>query len=141
MRVLGIVVLTLLISFLLFVASVYITFKYILTPERIKNYLESYIEQKIDEKVEEYKVKIKDKVFSFNYDNNQANVSNVKPEDISKKIKEFVNIKDMKLFNNLNDIHYLSSQLFSNINMKMELLKYRINEYLSNKGIKEEKNV
>jgi hypothetical protein len=65
----------------------------------------------------------------------------VKPEDISKKIKEFVNIKDMKLFNNLNDIHYLSSQLFSNINMKMELLKYRINEYLSNKGIKEEKNV
>ena len=122
-------------------ASVYITFKYILTPERIKNYLESYIEQKIDEKVEEYKIKIKDKMFVFNYDDNQITVNNVKPETLSKKLKEFVNVKDIKLFDNLKDVHYFSAQLFSDINMKMDLLKYRISEYLSNKNIKEGKNV
>ena len=62
MRVLKIVILTLLISFLLFVASVYITFKYILTPERIKNYVRSYIERTIDEQFEKYKKEMLDKI-------------------------------------------------------------------------------
>lgn len=138
MRVIGIVILTLVISFLLFIASVYVTFKYILTPERIKNYLESYVEQKIDEQIEEYKIKIKDKIYSLTPDDNHMDLSNLNKEAVSKKIKEYINIKDMKFFNNINDLNYISSQMFNNINIKMELLKYRINEYLSNKVIKEE---
>lgn len=138
MRVIGIVILTLVISFLLFIASVYVTFKYILTPERIKNYLESYVEQKIDEQIEEYKIKIKDKIYSLTPDDNHMDLSSLNKEAVSKKIKEYINIKDMKFFNNINDLNYISSQMFNNINIKMELLKYRINEYLSNKVIKEE---
>ena len=138
MRVIGIVILILVISFLLFIASVYVTFKYILTPERIKNYLESYVEQKIDEQIEEYKIKIKDKIYSLTPDDNHMDLSNLNKEAVSKKIKEYINIKDMKFFNNINDLNYISSQMFNNINIKMELLKYRINEYLSNKVIKEE---
>ena len=141
MRVLGIVILTLIISFLLFIASVYITFKYILTPERIKNYLESYIEQKIDEQIEEYKIKIKDKIYSLTPDDNQADLSNLNKEAVSKKIKEFVNIKDMKIFDNINDLNYVSSQIFNNIKIKTEILKYKMTEIFSNKNIKEGKNV
>ena len=67
MKVLKIIILTLLITFLLFVASVYITFKYILTPERIKSYVRTYIETTISEQFEKYKKELLDKLFSSGF--------------------------------------------------------------------------
>ena len=68
-------------------------------------------------------------------------MSNLNKEAVSKKIKEFVNIKDMKIFDNINDLNYVSSQIFNNIKIKTEILKYKMTEIFSNKNIKEGKNV
>ena len=50
-----------------------------------------------------------------------------------KKLMDISQLKDIKFFDNLSDLNLFSSKLSSDINMRMDLLKYRINEYLSNK--------
>ena len=85
MKVIKIVILTLLITFLLFAASVYITFKYILTPERIKNYVRTYVERTIDEQFEKYKKELLDKIsfsgFSSDKEQETENKDDKKPDE------------------------------------------------------------
>lgn len=88
MKVLKIVILTLLISFLLFVASVYITFKYILTPERIKNYVRSYIEKTVSEQFEKQKKEILDKISLSNLIGRSYIDNGFKTNDFDKEIED-----------------------------------------------------
>lgn len=147
MRVLKIVILTLLISFLLFAASVYITFKYILTPERIKNYVKSYIETTVNEQFEKYKTEMLDKISLSNF----MDTTKVESEKVDENIESFnvlENVSDvnvlaskftnMDMFRNLSDVNVLASKLFNSANIKMDILKYKISEYFSNKDKKEE---
>ena len=139
MKTLKIVLLTTLISFFIFVLSVFIVFKFFITPERINKYLETAIEKNIKSSLAKSEANMLDELYtpsksaSYKYYGNEL-------DDLKtlERLTNITNLKDMKIFDNLNDVSYLSSQLFNNINMKMELLKYRINEYISNKNTKEE---
>lgn len=147
MKVIKIVILTLLISFLLFIASVYIIFKYILTPERIKNYARSYIERTIDEQIEKYKTEMLDKISFSSFTGDK----NPKQEKLKKNIENFnitenfpdVNLLSSKFTNidilgKIDDVNMLASKMFNSANMKMESLKYKITEYFENKDAQEE---
>ena len=123
MRVIGIVVLTLLISFLLFIASVYITFKYILTPERIKNYVKSYIERTVSEQFEKQKKEILDKISLSNligrsYVGNESRISDLDKEIEDIEILESVDgnvlntkITDTGFLNQFEDVNMLASKV------------------------------
>ena len=130
MKTLKVILLTLLISFLLFVLSVFVIFKFVITPERINNYLENYINKKVKEQITNYDFADLGESYASNA------VMNNEFDNI-RKLEKFIN-KDLKFFDSLSDFNFVSSQLSGNINMRMDLLKYRINEYLSNKKIKEE---
>ena len=143
MKVLKIVILTLLISFLLFIAAGYITFKYILTPEKIKNYVHSYIERTMNEQFDKYKTEMMNKIsvsrfVRINNVNNINEKDNVDEDIEDFKILEEFSDTNMDMPNTLDDINNFSSKLFVNTHMKMENLKYRIKKYFSNKNIKEE---
>ena len=141
MKILKIIILTLVISFLISALTIFLAFKFVLTPERINNYLESYIEKNIKSKLNTSDIDVIDELYtnsnskSANYKYKGNEFDDIK---ILEKLMDIKQLKDTKLFDNLNDLNYLSSQLSDNINMRMELLKYRINEYISNKKIKEE---
>jgi len=147
MKVLKIVVLTLLISFLLFAGSIYITFKYILTPERIKNYVESYVERTVKEQLEKGKTELLDKIYLSRF------MGKREPEykKIDEKIESFtvlesfpdVNLAaskftNMDILGKIDDVNLLASKLFNNANVKMEALQNKITEYFRNKNIQEE---
>ncbi len=147
MRVLRIVLLTLLISFLLFAASIYITFKYILTPERIKSYVKSYVETTVNEEFEKYKTEMLNKILLSNF----MDTTKVESEKVDENIESFSvleNVSDvnmlatkftnMDMFRNLSDVNVLASKMFNSANIKMDILKYKISEYFSNKNKKEE---
>lgn len=135
MKVLKIIILTLIISFFISALSIFLVFKFILTPERINRYLESYIEKNIKDKLSSFEIDAIGELYTSNYKYAGNEIDDLKMLEKFVDINQF---KDTKIFNNLNDLNYLSSQLFNNFNMKMELLKYRFNEYISNKNIKEE---
>ncbi len=132
MKVLKFIILALIISFLISALSIFLIFKFVLTPERINNYLESYIGNKVKEQLvnSEY-----DNLADLNTSNSLGYTGN--EFDNIRRIEKIIN-KDLKFFDSLRDFNFFSSQLSSNINMRMDLLKYRINEYLSNMKIKEE---
>ena len=130
MKTLKVILLTLLISFLLFILSVFVIFKFVITPERINNYLENYINKKVKEQITNYD-------FADLGESYASNVVMNNEFDNIRRIEKIIN-KDLKFFDSLRDFNFFSSQLSSNINMRMDLLKYRINEYLSNMKIKEE---
>lgn len=145
MRVLKIVILTLLISFLLFVASVYITFKYILTPERIKNYVRSYIERTIDEQFEKYKKEMLDKIsFSGFMGSKEETEEEKKVDENIESVEILENFGDvnllavkftqMDMLQGINDVNLLASKMFGDVNTKMESLKYKIAEFFKNKN-------
>ncbi len=144
MKVLKIVILTLLISFLLFVASVYITFKYILTPERIKNYARTYVERTIDEQFEKYKKELLDKI-SFSGLTGDKEQKIAEEQKLNENIESFdvlesfsdVNLMatkftNMDVFKGINDVNLLSHKVFGDVNFKIEKLKNKITEYFSN---------
>lgn len=149
MKVIKIVILTLLITFLLFAASVYITFKYILTPERIKNYVRTYIETTISEQFEKYKKELMDKLFMSGFSSDKEKEQKVETKD-TKKLDE--NVESVEVLESvgdinslaarytnidvtqgINDINVLTSEVFSDVNTKMEKLKYKITEFFGNK--------
>ncbi len=148
MKVFRIVILTLLICFLLFVASVYITFKYILTPERIKNYVRTYIETTISEQFEKYKKEMLDKMFSPNFiggkdseleekklDENIESVDVLESfSDVNLMATKFVNLD---MVQGINDVNLLSHKVFGDVSLKVEKLKNKITEYFSNNSTQE----
>ena len=147
MRIIKIVILTLLISFLLFVASVYITFKYILTPERIKNYVSSYIEKTIDAQFEKYKKKMLEKLSFSGFTNNKDSKNEedknsdekIESIDILEKFKDAdLSATKTEILQGINDVNVLTAKVFSDVNVKMAKLKYKITEYFENKDTKEE---
>ena len=89
MKVIKIVILTLLITCLLFAASVYISLIYILTPERIKNYVRTYIETTISEQFEKYKKELMDKLFMSGFSSDKEKEQKVETKD-TKKLDENV---------------------------------------------------
>lgn len=144
MKTLKIILLTTLISFLIFIFSVFVIFKFFITPERINRYLETSIEKSIKNKLVESEFNKSENNLlnelyttskSANYKYSGNELDDIK---ILEKLVDLKQLKNMKIFDNLNDINYISSQLSSNVNMKMDLLKYKINEYFSKKNIKEE---
>ena len=156
MKVLRIVILTLLITFLLFVATVYITFKYILTPERIKNYVRTYIETTISEQFEKYKKELMDKIFisGFKSDKEKEQEQEQKTEE-EQKLDENVesvdvleNFEDVNslaakfakvdVLQGINDVNALTHKVFGDVNTKMENLKNKVTEYFGNNKTKEE---
>ena len=154
MKVFRIVVLTLLICFLLFVASVYITFKYILTPERIKNYVRTYIETTISEQFEKYKKELFDKIFNsgFTLDKKQETETkednkldeNIESVEVLENFDEAnslaVKYTKMDVLEGVNDINKLTAEVFSDVSTKMEKLKYKIKDFFGqeNKELQEE---
>ena len=152
MKVLKIIILTLLITFLLFVASVYITFKYILTPERIKSYVRTYIETTISEQFEKYKKELLDKLCSSGFIISKEQKSevnkdkklddNIESVDVLEKSEddnlEGAKITKTEILQGINDVNVLTAKVFSDVNTKMEKLKYKVTEYFENKGTKEE---
>ena len=154
MKVIKIVILTLLITFLLFAASVYITFKYILTPERIKNYVRTYIETTISEQFEKYKKELMDKLFMSGFSSDKEKEQKVETKD-TKKLDDNIESVDVlekseddnlegakitktEILQGINDVNVLTAKVFSDVNTKMEKLKYKVTEYFENKGTKEE---
>ena len=154
MKVFRIVILTLLICFLLFVASVYITFKYILTPERIKNYVRTYIETTISEQFEKYKKELFDKIFvsGFSVEKKQETETkeenkpdeNIESVEVLEKFDEAnslaVKYTKMDVLEGVNDINQLTAEVFSDVSTKMEKLKYKIKDFFGqeNKELQEE---
>ena len=152
MKVIKIVILTLLITFLLFAASVYITFKYILTPERIKSYVRTYIETTISEQFEKYKKELLDKLFSSGFIISKEQKSevnkdkklddNIESVDVLEKSEddnlEGAKITKTEILQGINDVNVLTAKVFSDVNTRMEKLKYKVTEYFENKGTKEE---
>ena len=145
MKVLKIVILTLLISFLLFIASVYITFKYILTPERIKNYVRSYIEKTVSEQFEKQKKEILDKISLSNLIGHSYIDNGFKTNDFDNEIENIEILEEMngkmlssktantEFLDQFSDVNMLASKMFNSANIKMESLKHKITEYFSNK--------
>ncbi|MBO7610777.1 MAG: hypothetical protein J6T23_01040 [Elusimicrobia bacterium] len=154
MKVLRIVILTLLITFLLFIATVYITFKYILTPERIKNYVRTYIETTISEQFEKYKKELMDKIFSSGFTFNKEQEQEQNPEE-KKKVDDNVESVDVlenfedanslatrfanvDVLQGINDVNSLTHKVFGDVNEKMENLKNKVTEYFGSNKTKEE---
>ncbi|WP_372519452.1 hypothetical protein [Candidatus Ruminimicrobiellum ovillum] len=152
MKVIKIVILTLLITFLLFAASVYITFKYILTPERIKNYVRTYVERTIDEQFEKYKKELLDKIsfsgFSSDKEQKTENKDDKKPDENIESVEVLESVGDINylatkfanidMVQGINDVNLLSHKVFGDVNLKIEKLKNKVTEYFSNNNKKEE---
>lgn len=154
MKVFRIVILTLLICFLLFVASVYITFKYIITPERIKNYVRTYIETTISEQFEKYKKELFDKIFASGFTLEKKQEPETKEENKPDENIESVEVlgkfdeanslavkyTKMDVLEGVNDINQLTAEVFSDVSTKMEKLKYKIKDFFGqeNKELQEE---
>ncbi|MBR3628511.1 MAG: hypothetical protein IKN42_06685 [Elusimicrobia bacterium] len=147
MKILKIILLTSFISLLIFILSVFVVFKFIITPERIDKYLENYIEKSFRHNMTKAELLVKpendllDELYTTSNSKMKRYKHTDKDLDNLKVLESFMDIKQLKtskIFDNLSDLNFFSSQLSSDINMRMDLLKYRINEYLSNKKIKEE---
>lgn len=154
MKVFRIVILTLLITFLLFAATVYITFKYILTPERIKNYVRTYIETTISEQFEKYKKEFMDKLFVSGFtsakekEQEQKTEEGKKLDDKVESVEVLENFEDVNslatkfanvdVLQGINDVNTLTHKVFGDVNSKMENLKNKITEYFGNNKTKEE---
>jgi hypothetical protein len=152
MKVIKIVILTLLITFLLFAASVYITFKYILTPERIKNYVRTYVERTIDEQFEKYKKELLDKIsfsgFSSDKEQETENKDDKKPDENIESVEVLESVGDINylatkfanidMVQGINDVNLLSHKVFGDVNLKIEKLKNKVAEYFSNNNKEEE---
>lgn len=147
MKILKIILLTSFISLLIFILSVFVVFKFIITPERIDKYLENYIEKSFRHNMTKAELLVKpendllDELYTTSNSKMKRYKHTDKELDNLKVLESFMDIKQLKnakIFDNLSDLNFFSSQLSSDINMRMDLLKYRINEYISNKNIKEE---
>jgi len=152
MKVIKIVILTLLITFLLFAASVYITFKYILTPERIKNYVRTYVERTIDEQFEKYKKELLDKIsfsgFSSDKEQETENKDDKKLDENIESVEVLESVGDINylatkfanidMVQGINDVNLLSHKVFGDVNLKIEKLKNKVAEYFSNNNKEEE---
>ena len=152
MKVIKIVILTLLITFLLFAASVYITFKYILTPERIKNYVRAYVERTIDEQFEKYKKELLDKIsfsgFSSDKEQETENKDDKKLDENIESVEVLESVGDINylatkfanidMVQGINDVNLLSHKVFGDVNLKIEKLKNKVAEYFSNNNKEEE---
>ncbi len=152
MKVIKIVILTLLITFLLFAASVYITFKYILTPERIKNYVRTYVERTIDEQFEKYKKELLDKIsfsgFSSDKEQETENKDDKKLDENIESVEVLESVGDINylatkfanidMVQGINDVNLLSHKVFGDVNLKIEKLKNKVMEYFSNNNKEEE---
>ena len=147
MKILKIILLTAFISLLIFILSVFVIFKFIITPERIDKYLENYIEKSFKYNLtrSELLMKPENDLLDELYTTSNSKSTNYKHIDkelddikVLEKLIDIKQLKNAKIFDNLSDFNFFSSQLSSDINMRMDLLKYRINEYFSNKKIKEE---
>ncbi len=96
MKILRILILSLIISFFISALSIYLIFKYVLTPERIKNYTKSYVERSINEQFEKQKTGVLDKL-SLSKLIGEYNIG--KPSQMSDFDKE---IEDIKVLESLN---------------------------------------
>lgn len=152
MKTLRIVLLTLIISFLVYAIGIFVIFKYIITPEKIRNYLNVYIEQKVNNKLAKSGSLTIDEIYSSNYKNyrNKSNyvgdefedlrtleklsdINQFKDPKLLEQLINFTQIGDIKVLDNIGDVNYLSSQLFGDINLKLDLLKYKIKNFISKK--------
>ena len=130
MKTLRIILLTLIVSFFVSAVGIFIILKYVITPERIRDYLDVYIEKNINDKFAKSGSVAIDEVYSSNYKGyrNNSNYVGDEFEDLRtleklSDIKQFkdtkaldklidaTQLKDIKLFDNVGDINYLSSQL------------------------------
>ena len=152
MKTLRIVLLTVIISFLVYTIGLFIIFKYIITPDKIRNYLDVYIEQNVNNKLAKSDSITIDEVYSYNYKNynNKSNyigdefedlrtleklsdINQFKDPKLLEKFIDFTQIGNIKVLENISDVNYLSSQLFGDINLKLDLLKYKIKNFISKK--------
>ena len=152
MKTLRIVLLTVIISFLVYTIGLFIIFKYIITPDKIRNYLDVYIEQNVNNKLAKSDSITIDEVYSYNYRNynNKSNyigdefedlrtleklsdINQFKDPKLLEKFIDFTQIGNIKVLENISDVNYLSSQLFGDINLKLDLLKYKIKNFISKK--------
>lgn len=149
MKTLRIVLLTLIISFLVYTIGLCIILKYVITPERIKNYLDFYIEQNVNNKLVKSNSITIGEIYSSNYRNKSnyvgdefedlrtleklSDINQFKDPKLLEQLINFTQIGDIKVLDNIGDVNYLSSQLFGDINLKLDLLKYKIKNFISNK--------
>ncbi len=152
MKTLRIILLTLIVSFFVSAVGIFIILKYVITPERIRDYLDVYIEKSINDKFTKSSSVAIDEVYSSNYKSYGSNsryvgdefedlrtleklsdIKQLKDTKAFDKLIDATQLKDIKLFDNVGDINYLSSQLFGDINMKMDLFKYKIKNFFSKK--------
>ena len=152
MKTLRIVLLTLIISFFVSAIGIFIILKYVITPEKIRNYLDVYIEKSVNDKFSKAGSGAIDEIYSSTYKNYKSNsnyvgdefedlrtleklsdIKQFKDPKLLEKLTNLTDIGDIKLLDNIGDINYLSSQLSGTINMKMDLLKYKIKNFISRK--------
>ena len=155
MKTLRIVLLTLIISFFVSAIGIFIILKYVITPEKIRNYLDVYIEKSVNDKFSKAGSGAIDEIYSSTYKNYKSNsnyvgdefedlrtleklsdIKQFKDPKLLEKLTNLTDIGDIKLLDNIGDINYLSSQLSGTINMKMDLLKYKIKNFISRKDFK-----
>lgn len=148
MKILRVVLLTLIISFFVYAIGLFVILKYVITPEKVKKYVDVYIQQNMNERLD----KSGSGIYSSNYKNyrknsnyvgdefedlktleNLSDIKQVKDPKLLEKLTNLTEIGDIKVLENINDINYLSSKLFSDINFKMDLLKYKIKNFISKK--------
>jgi len=152
MKTLRIVLLTLIISFFVSAIGIFIILKYVITPEKIRNYLDVYIEKSVNDKFSKSSSGAIDEIYSSTYKNYKSNsnyvgdefedlrtleklsdIKQFKDPKLLEKLTNLTDIGNIKLLDNIGDINYLSSQLSGTINMKMDLLKYKIKNFISRK--------
>ena len=123
MKILRILILSLIISLFISALSIYLIFKYVLTPERIKNYAKSYIERAISEQFEKQKTEMLDKLSLSKLIGNSNIGKSSQMSDFDKeiedvKILESLNgkalnskIVDSGLIDQLGDVNMLASKI------------------------------
>ena len=80
MKTLRIVLLTLIISFFVSAIGIFIILKYVITPEKIRNYLDVYIEKSVNDKFSKAGSGAIDEIYSSTYKNYKSNSNYVGDE-------------------------------------------------------------
>ena len=69
----------------------------------------------------------------------QVSGSDIKKTEVTQRLKELgAKITKTEILQGINDVNVLTAKVFSDVNTKMEKLKYKVTEYFENKGTKEE---
>lgn len=95
MKILRILILSLIISFFISALSIYLIFKYVLTPERIKNYAKSYIERTISEQFEKQKKEMLDRISLSNLIGGSRVNNGSNTNDFDKEIEDIKVLESM----------------------------------------------